>query len=335
MTPVRWRPPFQTPDFGCVVGWGLKPTSQRARELSQSRDSAYLALEDGFIRSVEPGPEHSPLSLIMDHKGVHYDVSRASEFEALVEMSAANWDKKRLKRARKGIRKIRSNAISKYNHAPSWTETELGLDPSRRKGRVLVVDQTAGDAAISHGNASSDTFPRMLEAAKAENPGAEIVVKLHPEVVAGKKKGHFETLQDPSVTMVGNEVNPWSLIEIVDKVYVVTSQLGFEALMGKREVICFGSPFYAGWGLTDDRQPVPRRQARPTLEQFFAAAYFDYSRYISPVTRRLVRFEEAVDWLIGERDRYFNRQRSSCRKVATGLPFQLMRRQTRPALNAH
>ena len=87
-------------------------------------------------------------------------------------------------------------------------------------------------------------------------------------------------------------------------------------------------------GLTDDRQPVPRRQARPTLEQFFAAAYFDYSRYISPVTRRLVRFEEAVDWLIGERDRYFNRQRSSCRKLATGLPFQLMRRQTRPALNA-
>jgi capsular polysaccharide export protein len=96
-------------------------------------------------------------------------------------------------------------------------------------------------------------------------------------------------------------VNPWSLIELVDTVYVVTSQFGLEALMAGKRVVCFGVPFYAGWGLTDDRQPMERRQARPTIEQLFAAVYFDYSRYISPETKREVSFEDAVAWIDRQR----------------------------------
>ncbi len=95
-----------------------------------------------------------------------------------------------------------------------------------------------------------------------------------------------------------DNVNPWSLIEAVDKVYVVTSQMGLEGLLARREVVCFGAPFYAGWGLTDDRVAILRRKARPSLEQLFAAIYFDYSRYISPETCREISFEAAVDWLI-------------------------------------
>ena len=45
-----------------------------------------------------------------------------------------------------------------------------------------------------------------------------------------------------------------------------------------------GAPFYADWGLTDDRVGLPRRTAAPSLEQLFAAVYFDNSHYISPVS---------------------------------------------------
>jgi len=301
MEPVRWMPPLKRPKFGCVAGWGLKHTTKRARALANKRDVSFLALEDGFIRSVFPGADSLPISLVSDRTGVHYDATASSDLECLIEASASNHDPERLKRAVRGLALLRRKAISKYNHAPCYTSAELGLTRCRRRGRVLVVDQTRGDSSIKYGLASSETFGKMLEAARQENPEAEILVKLHPEVVAGRKKGHFTGLRDPQLRLIEHDVNPWSLIELVDKIYVVTSQLGLEGLMAKKQVVCFGVPFYAGWGLTDDRRPIARRQARPTIEQLFAAVYFDYSRYISPESKLEISFEEAVAWIDQQR----------------------------------
>ena len=304
MEPVRWMPPLRQPEFGCVAGWGLKRTTKRARALASKNDVAFLALEDGFIRSIHPGPDHLPVSLVVDRTGVHYDATAASDLEGLIATSAANADAGRLKRAARGLDLIRRKWISKYNHAPHLSEHQLGLGSGGRQGRVLVVDQTRGDSSIAYGLASVDTFNEMLQTAKAENPTAEILVKLHPEVVSGRKQGHLAGLKDPRLKLIDHDVNPWSLIEIVDKVYVVTSQLGFEAVMARKHVVCFGVPFYAGWGLTDDRQFIPRRRARPTLEQLFAAVYFDYSRYVSPDSKRETTFEEAVAWIARERHNF-------------------------------
>jgi len=297
MEPVRWLPPLRRPKFGCVAGWGLKHTTRRARALASKSDVSFLALEDGFIRSVFPGAESLPVSLVADRTGVHYDATASSDLEHLIAASALNGEPERLRRAARGLALLRREAISKYNHAPRYTSAELGLTGFRRRGRVLVVDQTRGDSSIKYGLATSETFSEMLEAARRENPDSEILVKLHPEVVSGRKKGHFTGLRDPSLRLIEHDVNPWSLIELVDKVYVVTSQLGLEALMARKHVVCFGAPFYAGWGLTDDRRLIQRRRARPTIEQLFAAVYFDYSRYISPESKREISFEEAVEWI--------------------------------------
>ncbi len=35
-----------------VIGWGLKPTSRRARRYANKRRLPYVALEDGFLRSL-------------------------------------------------------------------------------------------------------------------------------------------------------------------------------------------------------------------------------------------------------------------------------------------
>jgi len=201
------------------------------------------------------------------------------------------------------MKALRARGISKYNHAPRKSGRELGLDARRRSGRVLVVDQTDGDCSITYGKASSSSFGQMLNAAIAENPGAEIVVKLHPEVVSGKKKGYLVKTKTSSanIRVISEDVNPWSLLEQVDRVYVVTSQLGLEALLAGKDVVCFGAPFYSGWGLTNDRVAIGRRTARPSVEQLFAALYFDYCRYVSPETFREITFEEALSWLIDAR----------------------------------
>jgi capsular polysaccharide export protein len=274
--PVRWMPPLKQPKFGCVVGWGLKPTSKRARQLAQRNDKNYIALEDGFVRSIMPGPSEVPVSLVVDRSGVYYDATSSSDLEQHIIERASSTDQAAMRRARAGMRLLRENRISKYNHAPYLTPAELGVDVRPTRKRILVVDQTLGDSSVSHGMADEASFKRMLEAAIAENSGAEIIVKTHPEVVSGRKRGYLVGLCDPQVKIVSRDVNPWSLIEVVDKVYVVTSQFGFEALMAGRKVICFGAPFYAGWGLTDDRVTVFRRKkASPTAEQMFSAVYFD------------------------------------------------------------
>ncbi len=94
--------------------------------------------------------------------------------------------------------------------------------------------------------------------------------------------------------MLAEDVNPWALFDQVDRVYVVTSQLGFEALMAGLQVSCFGLPFYAGWGLTDDRQSCPRRGLDRSLEQVFTAAYLRYCRYANPYTRQRCELEETI-----------------------------------------
>ena len=70
----------------------------------------------------------------------------------------------------------------------------------------------------------------------------------------------------------------------VDEVHCLSSLSGFEALLRGRRVVTHGRPFYAGWGLTEDRDPPPRRGRRLPLDALVAAALILYPRYRDPVT---------------------------------------------------
>ena len=84
---------------------------------------------------------------------------------------------------------------------------------------------------------------------------------------------------------VWDGVDPAAALGAVDTVWTITSTLGFEALIRGVPVTCLGMPFYAGWGLTEDRGPVAeRRTARPSLAALAHAALIDYPRYFDPVT---------------------------------------------------
>lgn len=289
-------------EFDHVIGWARRPASTEAMKLAQQTQKPYISIEDGFLRSVYPAKRERPASLVMDTTGVHYDANSASDFEREVARACHISDSVTLRRARRGMDLLREKALSKYNHCPLKNERQLGLGPRPQAGRVLVVDQTMGDGAISYGMASAQSFNQMLQAAKAENPGAQIIVKSHPVVISGRKLGYLTDDLGEGVHLVADAVNPWSLIEAADKVYAVTSLLGFEALLAGREVHCFGAAFYSGWGLTFDRVEVARRTARPTLEQLFAAAYLNYARYADPASGDLIAFEDAADLLAKRRD---------------------------------
>lgn len=279
LLPAVWR----SGGLDAVAGWGFKPTADRARSFADRHNLPYLAIEDGFLRSLGLGVAGAaPLSLVIDDLGIYYDATRPSRLEALLnhrdEIAAAD-----LALAERAIRLIREQRLGKYNAAP---EPEIESLPDANRPRILVVDQTRDDMSVLLGRAGEAAFRQMLEAALDENPGAEVIVKPHPDTLAGRKPGYLAGAELPAgVRVIDGDVNPQGLLECCDRVYTATSQLGFEALLAGLPVDCHGMPFYAGWGVTRDRLECTRRRRRRTTAEIFTAAYIYYARYVDPLTR--------------------------------------------------
>lgn len=314
--------PLAAAQVDCVAGWGHRPSGQRARRHARRLGVPFLALEDGFVRSLASGATGAPpLSIVVDTLGIYYDAGAPSALEARIANAVAP-DPALLARAAAAMARLRAERLSKYNDAP---QTALG---PRTRPRVLVVDQTAGDQSIRHGGAGAAAFPRMLAAALADHPQAEIIVKTHPDVALGRRRGHLGAAAgDPRVRLLAAPANPMVLLEQVDRVYVVTSLLGFEALVAGLPVTCFGVPFYAGWGLTDDRIPPPTRRGRArSLERVFAEAYLGYARYIDPETGARCELERVLDHLALQR-----RARAAAPRRSVCIGFSRWKRTFVPA----
>jgi capsular polysaccharide export protein len=283
-----------------VAGWGLRPTSIPVRHYAQQHQLPYLALEDGFLRSVGLGNQDPPLSLIADDLGIYYDATSASRLESLIPTVLTDSE---IARTHALIASWRASRVSKYNHLREYS----GELPARY---VLVVDQTLGDASIDYGLANLKSFQQMLEAALQENPDCTVLVKIHPDVFAGRKQGHFDVKALsalPRVVVLAEDVHPVRLLEFAEKVYVVTSQMGFEALLWGKPVRTFGMPFYAGWGLAkDELLPPQRRQALiqksgVSLLQLIHAALIVYPRYINPETGHSAEVEQVLTYIAFQR----------------------------------
>jgi capsular polysaccharide export protein len=85
--------------------------------------------------------------------------------------------------------------------------------------------------------------------------------------------------------------------------HVLTSLAGFEALLRGKAVTCHGQPFYAGWGLTTDRIPHPRRQRTLQLDELVAATLILYPIYLSRDRQGLSTPEQALDELAAWKSR--------------------------------
>ncbi len=318
--PQRVRP-WNAAKIKSVAGWGMRPSTRKALAYAQRRSLQYVALEDGFLRSFGTGESFPPLSIVMDDTGIYYDCTRPSALENLLS-SDADLLQHKADAVRLARHRLLHAGLSKYNHAPDVDPNLLHADDLQR---VLVVDQTAGDMSVALGGGDAQTFATMLAAALEENPSATVYIKTHPEVSTGRKSGYLTAVQSSArVVVLRDAINPMSLIRQMDKVYVLSSTMGFEALLAGKPVICFGVPWYAGWGVTDDRQPhhfaMARRAAgtgrRRSVDELFAAGYMNYTRCLNPETHQLGTIVDVVGWL--ERQRIVA-QRFAGRMIVVGF----------------
>jgi capsular polysaccharide export protein len=169
---------------------------------------------------------------------------------------------------------------------------------------ILVPGQVESDASLAYGAPGIRRNIDLLYSVRAANPEAYLIYKPHPDVVAGlRRKGQCEEDAACWCDEVVADVPMGELLPQVDEVHTLTSLTGFEALLRGKRVVCYGQPFYAGWGLTRDVLPIARRTRRLSLDELVTGALILYPTYVSRATRGLTTPERALDELLAWRER--------------------------------
>ena len=246
----------------------------------------FISVEDGFVRSVGLGGElYPPLSLLFDKKGIHYDCSKVSDLEDLLQNSKVNQSE--ILRARKIIDLINKFKISKYNL--SLTK-EIELPKNILNKQIIgILGQVETDNSIIYG-VPDDTLTKtnysLVEQVRKDYPDAYIIYKPHPDTESGLRvKGNKETFICENADLIANKISLEDLFKKVNKIAVFTSLGGFEALIRGISVITYGLPFYAGWGLTEDKLNnhiwAKRRTRKLTIDELTFICLVKYPFYSS------------------------------------------------------
>ncbi|MBL9049554.1 MAG: capsular polysaccharide biosynthesis protein [Tabrizicola sp.] len=294
-----------------VLVWGHSPTAWRGEWVASRYQAPLVRVEDAFLRSVLPGRAGgaAPLGLLFDPIGSHYDSHAPSRMEQILQTYDFT-ESNILHEARQLTSLLLETDISKYNNF----DPDLPVpDP----GFILVVDQTRGDASIRHSGASEARFREMLTAAMNDHPDARIVIRTHPETALNLRPGHFGPDDAVGrVSLLTAPVSPHRLLAAAAEVYTVSSQLGFEAILHGHRPRVFGQPFYMGWGLTQDAQPLPRRNRTLSREELVAGALCIAPLWYDPCRDRLCRPEDVIRQLEAETRAYREDRRGH---VAAGM----------------
>ncbi len=271
----------RTPGF-----WDALLTGSFDREVIFG-EAAFFGAYAGYFDKDAPAVGRRPFGYILDDICYYYDARQQSRLELKLNDNSYNPTEVDISRVRSLIRRVKSERFTKYNRN-AGRGTPITLEP----GAVVVIDQTPHDASIKFGGAEKRTITDMVAAAVRENPDATVYFKRHPDNVKTNRNILPATAR---VKLLPDDADITQALDQCASVYVVTSQVGFEALLRGKKVVTFGMPFYAGWGLTEDRQPIARRTRTRTVEELFYAACIDMSVYVNPMSGNLIEIEEAFD----------------------------------------
>ena len=302
--PVRFRPPAKALATaaragGAVAAWPSRVPADFA-ERAAAAGVPVLWVEDGFLRSSGLGSDLTPpLSIIVDDLRPYFDPSGPSRLERILEEGLAPAKVARAAALRGAIVAAR---LGKYG---SGGAVAGGLDVPPGRQIALVIGQVEDDLSVRRGGGEVAGNLDLLTRARQAEPDAHLIFRPHPDVEAGHRAGAIpDVVALRVVDRVERGGSLHALLAAVDRVHVLTSLTGFEALLRGARVVVHGSPFYAGWGLTDDRGPaLPRRTRRPTLDELVAATLIAYPRYLHPEHGLPCSPEAFIEGMKGRRSR--------------------------------
>ena len=253
------------------------------------KNNNLVFIEDGFVHSFGIKKKKIPLTICYDNNGIYYDCKRNNDLREFLKQKLS---KKNISRAKNIVQLWKKYSISKYNF-PSFIEP-----PS--SPYILLIDQTFGDLSLEYGDAYEDSFKRMFEFAINNWPDHRIIIKTHPDVISYRKKGCIDSSKyvKDNIKVIGGIGQINRLIEFSTAVCVVTSQVGFEALMYGKDVHVFGRPFYSGLGLTIDHNTNNKKvEEHISLEQLVFSSLVKYQICFDPRTKKKCEIEEIMKFI--------------------------------------
>lgn len=248
-------------------------------KFAKMKNIPLVRVEDGFLRSADLGASHAtPYSLVFDKQGLFYNTSEPNDLATILEETDFSQRPELIEQAQEAKDTLLAHHLSKYN-LPEFESSNASI-PVKTRHRVLVIGQVDNDAAIRMGNPDGWSMLDMVRLAKLENPKSEILYRPHPDVYRGYQKSRFRGwMIDKFARILPPEGSLPRLLDTVDHLYTISSLTGLEALIRGKKVTTLGTPFYAGYGLTDDRATKPIREL--SALELFAAVYLLYPRYLA------------------------------------------------------
>ncbi|KGB98865.1 MULTISPECIES: capsular polysaccharide biosynthesis protein [Burkholderia] len=190
--------------------------------------------------------------------------------------------------------------------------------------RIVLIDERETSHVDSSTSATNRRghFAAMTDTARLTHADADLWILRSADAGAGdwlsnktQLPGHARVLD------VAHSLR--DILRQADAVYVVGASEGMAALLAGVPVHVFGTPYYAGWGLTQDRAAMPERRARPCVSALFDAAFLQLAHYLDPIHGTQGTLENALDCIELQHavaDRY-----SDLGRVA-GIGFQWWKR---------
>lgn len=289
-----------------VICWGAMTTPGLTNYVRGCR-ARLLHVEDGFLRSVGLGSDLiRPQSLVLDEQGIYFDATRPSDLEVL--LTKRKFTDEDLARAQ-GVRAfVVQHGITKYNLESREPASWIAIARAVERTVVLVPGQVEDDASIILGCTLVRTNLQLLQAVRKALPNAYIIYKPHPDVNSGNRKGRV-AMRDARkwADHIETNISIVSCIDAVDELHTLTSLSGFDALLRGKRVVTYGQPFYAGWGLTEDRaehaSAFERRTRRLSLDELIAGALLHYPIYWDWTLKRQTTCETVLSNIVEERSK--------------------------------
>ena len=291
-----------------LLVWGLAKRMQLEQKCQNDAIVPNIwCMEDGFIRSNGLGATLlAPLSVVIDRQGIYYDATRPSDLETLL-VNCAPLSEQQQRRVEGLQELLLARQVSKYNVGQHAHLTLASSVKSTKQEIILIVGQVEDDLSVQYCGSLITTNAALIRRVRADNPTAYLIYKPHPDVEAGLRIGKVDQHILSLVDDVAHNIAIAQCLAVIDSVHTISSLTGFEALLRDKQVVCYGMPFYAGWGLTIDKdsETLPkstflarRQRATPlTLEQLIHCVLIDYPLYRLPNGYGLAQVEQVIDYL--------------------------------------
>ncbi len=305
------KKPYKNKPYRFVLAWGMAHAN-RLKTSQAYQNTPILCMEDGFIRSKGLGATLlEPLSVVLDGTGIYYNARYASDLETLLVHASLNDET--IAQTQALLHQLDTQRITKYNvgnHSNLSGQIHT-LKQQHPNAKVrLVVGQVEDDASVQNCLSSIKTNGKLLQDVHARHPNDIIIYKPHPDVEAGLRQGVVTPDILTLAQIVAHDTAMPDCLDVCDVVYTISSLTGFEALIRGKSVVCYGLPFYAGFGLTQDiinngeekelyQNALARRQ-RPTPLDVITLAHttlIAYPLYRLPHGIGLAKASQVVDYL--------------------------------------